>query len=540
MHAIPGRVLALLVSSLIGLQACQAVPSASPPAAPAAPPTAAPISRANVNFRLPASFSPPAPYQSLNDPASLIARGLYDTLVVYDSQSKKVVPYLAESFEQTVDSVTFKIRKGPTCSDGTPITPTVVADSFKWMVDPELAFTRLLAAFGAGPYSVSSDDTAGTVTFKTGVPNGELLFAFADVWTGGIICPAGLRKPELEFMTTSYGSGPYVIDSVTSGDSMVVKRRPEWNWGPNGQTANDPGFPDTITFKVVANDTTAANLLLSGEIDVAQIQSTDARRLSASPSIVTTALKSTVSTPVIIFNHFPTSPTSDIKLREAIATAIDPKAWDQAANDGLGEVVTGYFGPLHRCSDPSTASLLPNPAGNLDKARSILVAAGYTLTPDAKIQKDGKQVTVVLIASPGTGNGPDYVQEQLNKLGLNAVLNKTDDATHRNNMRGGMYDLFFRPDGAVISPVAGPLPPLLSGADPPASANNSRTHDVILDDLWAKARADTTCDGWKAWQKQLLSQFHVFPLSASITNWFTRQGVNYAGDVSVLSIRRTK
>src|SRR5437660_6464322 len=57
----------------------------------------------------------------------------YDRLL-YLSPSGKIEPYLASSWTTTPSSATFTIRKGPTCSDGTPITASVVANSLKYDV----------------------------------------------------------------------------------------------------------------------------------------------------------------------------------------------------------------------------------------------------------------------------------------------------------------------------------------------------------------------------------------------------------------------
>src|SRR5690242_941486 len=49
----------------------------------------------------------------------------YDRLV-YLSPSGKIEPYLASSWKVTPNSVTFMLRKGPTCDDGTPVDANVV------------------------------------------------------------------------------------------------------------------------------------------------------------------------------------------------------------------------------------------------------------------------------------------------------------------------------------------------------------------------------------------------------------------------------
>src|SRR5215217_2711246 len=53
----------------------------------------------------------------------------YDTLISIDEQGK-VVGQLAESWKVTPKRVTFTLRPGVTCADGTELTATDVADNF--------------------------------------------------------------------------------------------------------------------------------------------------------------------------------------------------------------------------------------------------------------------------------------------------------------------------------------------------------------------------------------------------------------------------
>src|SRR5262245_52008739 len=61
-------------------------------------------------------------------PGTQVASALYDRMVALDAKGT-VIPYLARSWNQTPSSVVFTLRRDATCSDGTPVTPTVVANS---------------------------------------------------------------------------------------------------------------------------------------------------------------------------------------------------------------------------------------------------------------------------------------------------------------------------------------------------------------------------------------------------------------------------
>ena len=59
----------------------------------------------------------------------------YETLV-YLGQDGEVTPGLAESWEDSPTSVTYTLKDGVTCADGTPLTATTVADNFSFVADP--------------------------------------------------------------------------------------------------------------------------------------------------------------------------------------------------------------------------------------------------------------------------------------------------------------------------------------------------------------------------------------------------------------------
>lgn len=447
-----------------------------------------------------------------------LSTAIYDRLVAVGPNGK-LLPYLAKSWKQTASSVTFTLRNDATCADGTPVTPTVVANSFR-------RFFKLSQAprqFGPGPYTVTADDAAGTFTVSLGTPYSDLVYSFT-VASTGIVCPAGINNPA-DLQTRTFGSGPFVIESVNRGDSTTLRVRPEWKWGAYGITAKTPGFPDRLVFKVVANDTTAANLLLTGGLDLARVDGPDVRRLRSTPSLNHEVLQPFTNF-AMTMNEAPGHPTADETVRQALMTAVDPKAWNQVANQGLGRTGTSFLTSSAECYDPGTAKLIPQPSP--DKAKSILLAAGYTLGSDGKLQKDGKPLTIRVVANSTFGDGPEYISEQFNKAGITSVLSVTDYNTNAVNYRNGNFDVGF-PTLAASVPAASTSISIISGAAPPTGVNIPRITDSYIDSEIRAALASSgteSCQHWANVQRRYLEKHHLLPLAAPDTTWFAR-GISF-------------
>jgi peptide/nickel transport system substrate-binding protein len=177
-----------------------------------------------------------------------------------------LIPYLASSWTATSTKITFTLRKDASCTDGSPVTATVVEKNYERITS---GGRNTVAPFGAGPISFEADGAASTFAVTLGTPFSDAIYAFANQ---AIVCPASLPDANT-LMTTGVGSGPYTIESAVHGDQVVYKRRDDWKWGPNGITTKD--LPEKIIYKIVDNDTTAANLLLTGGLDIARSSGSD-------------------------------------------------------------------------------------------------------------------------------------------------------------------------------------------------------------------------------------------------------------------------
>jgi peptide/nickel transport system substrate-binding protein len=509
----------MLAAFLLFATACTAAtPPAAPTTASSTSPTQSVADGGTVTERILGGWASLDPQATGSADSSQITSGLYDYLVAL--VDGKVVPYLATSWTQTPTSVTFTLRRDATCADGAPVTPTVVANSFKRLTTNPNA-GRLVRAYGPGPYTITADDAASTVTFAISQPFAGLLYAFSTP-SGAIVCPAGLANPD-SLATSSSGSGPFVIESSVSGDSITLAARPDWKWGPNGLTTKSSGFPQKVVYKVIANDTTAANLLLTGGLDVSIINGTDNGRIAADTTLTHKAAHGYFAID-ILFNEQEGRPGMDQAVRQALATTINPTDFGKAAYYA-STVTTSYLAPDAQCFDPTTKSLIPeaNPA----KAKQIMIDAGYQLGPDGKfLDKAGNPLTINVAGSLNQNNGPDYLADRFMAAGFDVNLNKTERGTYAQAYLAGNFDVAISETAAdTPDPNGSGSIGLFTGIPAPQGSNASYMDYPSIDAEINAANAasgDDACKHWANVQQELLTRFVILPTVVVDYQWHSR------------------
>jgi peptide/nickel transport system substrate-binding protein len=484
---------------------------------------------------------------STDSESQLAVNMAYSTLLYQDNQGK-LQGYMAKSWKVAPNAVTFTLKQGMSCSDGTPVTPSVVKDSFQLFIERKAPYLGIL--YGPGPYSASADDAAGTFTFTTGGPFTELVYSFSQVFPSSlsaVICPAGVaavRKDPGALQTKLYGSGAYTLVDAAHGDHMTWKLRPEFSWGPSGTTAKTVGIPDTVTLKLITNETTAANALVTGTIDTAvgqgagAIQGLDVDRLLKDPTIIHFE-QPQYATHFLVFNQTTGHPGTELAVRQALMTAIDTKAYMQGESNGHARLTPTIVTSDVQCFDPSVASLAPKPS--VDVAKKVLTDAGWTLT-NGKMTKNGQPLRVVFSTPVNYNAGPEYITQVWSQVGVDVVLQNVDFATYAQNALGGKFDAsIFQTN--LPAPVMGPIATRMIGKPPPAGTNNTRIIDPVLDREVAAARAATTtaesCDHWSIFQKQLWKNWDAEGLDAPYAENFSKNFDMTLGVIPMM-LRRVK
>lgn len=520
------------------LAGCSGQPATSPSGAEKAPAAVGP-NGGTVSVRLIADWDNLDPAKTRNVYGMQMVLAFYDRLVALDSDGK-VVPSLAESWTATANSATFKLKQGVSCADGTALTPTIVADSLKRLGAPETKAPLASRTFGKSGFTVTADDSASTVTVQTVDPI-DLITQMTAPWTA-VVCPAGLKNPDA-LASTPAGTGPFTLEKAVRGDSYTLAARKEYAWGPFGAKATDPGYPEKVVFRLVDNETTAANLLTTGDLDVGLVTGIDYQRVASDSALARTD-KETFGIHYLLFNQAPGRVMADPVVRMALSLAVDSEAFNKAAHFGRGKVASSFGSDKISCYDPATKSLV---AGfDLPKAQALLDQAGWKMGSDGVRTKDGKPLEIIFVGGNLTNSGPEYVAEAFRKLGVSVKVAAGD-------ANAQMERLFETNDFDVSIDSVLPLQPTfdagasyLVGEGPPKGNNIGNIQNAAFAEAVAaatKAEPDQRCGYWSGAQKALLTSADIKPLTYEVVSWFGR-GVAFKLEHTHLiepsSIRRTK
>ncbi|MDT4892362.1 MAG: peptide/nickel transport system substrate-binding protein [Pseudonocardiales bacterium] len=506
------KILVPIVALMCVATGCSSSKSSSNGASSSSPKAAG---HANVNVRIGGDWPTLDPYQtSGNLNTDILDSGIFDRLVALGPDGKTVVPYLATKWDVTPTKLTFTIRPGVTCSDGTPLDAAAIAGSLNYLITQPEAPQEL----GGGPYTITND--ASTVTISLGKPYSDALYKLSDAHAS-IICPAGVTMMKAKNSTQTVGSGPYTIAEAVHSDHVKLNARPGWNWGPNGETTDGAGRPSSLTVHVVTDESTAANELLTGQLDVASITGPDVARLIADKSLTHSTFGGQYLSN-LVFNPSNVA-LQDQQVRKAISQAIDTKAFMQADTGGYGVTSASPFAPGATCFDPSVASLVSPPS--VDTAKATLQADGYTIS-GGKATKDGKQLTFTMVTTTQnfSAAGQEYIASTLGQVGIDVKIKSVDASTYNQLLVAGNYDLAQQ----LLSgggPAPGDYMLYMTGPSFKDGGGNTSINDPAVNALVQTAFSstpDTQCAAWNAVQQAVIKNNDVLPLDQQQKQYFAK------------------
>lgn len=442
----------------------------------------------------------------------------YDSLINQTADGE-VVSGLAESWElDEIGGGTFTLKDGVTCSDGTPMTPSVVVDNIDFNLDPENGSYQTTINLPTDPFEASADDDAGTLTITFEKPYAYLLETLGRL---PIVCPGGLEDRESLAMTSN-GTGPYVLEDLAPGDRATYKLRDDYAWGPDGATTDIEGLPETVVLRYVADESTLANLLLSGEVNVGKVTGVDRSRLEGQGLESEKANFSLDPGAWLTFNHLESRATADPAVREALSLALDLDDVVTVSTDGEGERATTMLTQEPAaCPDFDITTVMPSQ--DVERAEQLLDEAGWTMGSDGLREKNGETLKVTLIWNQSAGNFNDKPTSELlaqawQEIGVEATVEAADQA-------GWVDRLFTTFDwdvalaGFSFSLPGGTINSWGSeGAFNWAAISNAEFDREVQ--LAVETPGDEGCEHWYNAEKALLSDFNLFPMAYRYDFWW--------------------
>jgi peptide/nickel transport system substrate-binding protein len=327
-----------------------------------------------------------------------------------------IVPGLAESWDISDDGLTytFHLHDGVMFHDGT----TMDAEDVKFSLDRARAEDSANAQkpLFAGIADVAvADPLTVTVTLKE--PNGA--FPFNMAWGDAVIVEAGNIEGEA-IKQHPVGTGAFKFVNWVQGDKIELAKNPDY-WGT-------PAKLDRVTFRFISDPTAAFGALMAGDIDAfAGYPAPENVPQFEADGRFQVILGNTEGETILAMNN-KKPPLDNVKVREAIAHAIDRQAIIDGAMFGYGTPIGAHFAP----HNPAYVDLTALSAYDPEKSRALLAEAGVS----------GLTLSLKLPPPSYARRGGEIIASQLRAVGIETVIENQEWAQWlENTFKGKDFDL---------------------------------------------------------------------------------------------------
>jgi peptide/nickel transport system substrate-binding protein len=323
---------------------------------------------------------------------------VYSYLMRLD-ENLAVQPDLAESMPTTSadgKTVTVKIRAGVKFHNGDALTSADVKYTFDRIITP--ANAAVARSFFGDVDTITAPD-ATTVVFNLKTPNAALIAYMAHPNTGIVSKKIGEANADLSKKETAIGSGPFKLVEWVPDNYMRFEANKDY------YVSGQP-LLDGVRINVVPDETGVTAALRTKAADMAIIVDPKVARTLRTEAGVTLSAKPSLSYNLLFVNT-KRKPFDNLKVRQAIAYAIDRKAIIDAVALGEGEV-TGPIAPaLANYALPT--SQYPLYTRDVAKAKQLLTEANVgpvsftmlTQTTEPAYAKDIAQLVQAQLAEIG-------------------------------------------------------------------------------------------------------------------------------------------
>ncbi len=387
----------------------------------------------------------------------------------------KVTPLLAESWALTPDgkTYTFKLKKGVKFSDGAAFDASAVKFSFE-RAKAEGSTNKAKKAVFDNISSVVTPD-AHTVILVLNNADATMPFRLGEN-TATILHPGSVASAA----TKPVGTGPYLLEQWSKGTSVTLLK---WD----GHRAAASVKLRKVTFRFINDPAAQVAALLAGDVDgMPRFGALASLKQFQGDKRFAVEIGSTAGKGIVAINNRK-KPFDDVRVRRAVAHAIDRKAFIDGAQEGLGKAIGSHFAP----TDAGYVDHSGMYAFDPEKSKALLREAGIT-TPLA--------VTLTLPPPQYARKGGEIVAAMLAKAGFAPKIENVEWAQWLAGPFKGNFDL------TIINHVE-PLDYATAYADPKyyfgydspkfrklvadmAASTNTATRDKLWRDVQAQLATD--------------------------------------------------
>jgi peptide/nickel transport system substrate-binding protein len=406
---------------------------------------------------------------------------------------------------------TFKIRSGVQCHGNYgPFTAEDAAYSLQRAANKDRsAFAGDMAPIAS---ATAVDAQTLKVTLKAPVPS--LLGLLSNYHGGLMVCRKAAEELGDGFARKPIGTGPFAF----------VEYQPQQFVKLAAHKAYFRGAPqlDEITYRYLPSDATRDLALQSGEIDMMFGRQTDqwVQRMRGIKGITVAAIEPAELNMVNL--NITAKPLDDIRVRQAIAHAIDRKAMVQL----LGTEVSREAASVIPNGNLGTATL-QLPAYDIARAKKLLADAGHP---------NGLTIKMIVSTHPTLARITEGLQAQLRQAGITLEMQPVDHPTWHQQIRKDLSPIVMYQ--AFRFPVADSYLTLFfhSAATigrPTAQTNFS--HCNVADAEIEAARTEPSVEKqkalWKTAQEKILGALCGIPFSESLQVWAWKDSLDFGSDM---------
>lgn len=320
------------------------------------------------------------------------------------------IPVLFQSWDYADGTYVVDLREGVTFSDGTPFDADSAIASLRLYDQSKSDFLQI----DQQSFEKLGDNR---ISFRSEIGSALVIENMTHRATS-------LFGPSDNRAENPIGTGPYLFESYEPKQHITVVRNPDY-WG-------EAPSVDRLTFRFIDDDNARLLALQNGEIDV--IGEVTPQMLLSMPQDGSVVLHESrpiryVALLSNIHGEAPFNILQDRQVREALAWAIDRETLAKVLYAGRSIPAKGVLpGWMFNLGDDHTDGFGHDPA----RAGALLDAAGWTMGGDGIREKDGRKLSLRLIAAyPHVSTVkpmPEMLEQMFAAVGIEIDLVEVDDS----------------------------------------------------------------------------------------------------------------
>jgi len=303
----------------------------------------------------------------------------------------ETLPALAESWTVSEDgkTYTFKLRTSVKFHDGSDF----AADDVKFTLDRARAENSTNAQKGLFA-AIDTVEAVDPATVKVTLKNPQGSFLYNLGWGDAVIVAPESAETNKE---KPIGTGPFKFDNWAKGSSITLVKNSDY-WG-------EAAGLDKAEFRIIPDAAAAIPALLSGDVQaLPNFNLGDALPQVQSDPRFKVVIGATEGETVLSTNN-KKPPFDQLKVRQAIAHALDRKAIIDGASSGLGTPIGSHFSPANKAYIDLTGTY-PH---DIAKAKELLKEAGL---------ENGFKATLKLPPVAYARDGGQIIASELREIGI--------------------------------------------------------------------------------------------------------------------------